>query len=85
MAMECCKTGFKWDGKPTGKETTLGKNRAYVSGTNKEAAVMIVHDVFGWTFNNERLLADHFAAEADVTCYLPDLYVPKSRTGGPSG
>ena len=74
---------LQWDGKPTGKEKTLGKNKAYVSGTNKEAAVMIVHDVFGWTFTNARLLADHFAAEADVTCYLPDLYVLESMAPDP--
>jgi len=35
---------------------------------------MIVHDIFGWTLNNTRLLADHYAEEADVTVYLPDFY-----------
>lgn len=29
----------------------------------------------GWTLNNARLLADHYAKEADATVYLPDLYV----------
>jgi len=71
---ECCKAGFLWDGTPTGKVTTLGKNKAYVAGTNKDVAVLIVHDVFGWSLNNARLLADHYAKEADATVYLPDFF-----------
>ena len=69
---ECCKTGFNWGGTPIGKETTLADNKAYVTGTNKDAAVLMVHDVFGWQFPNLRLLADHYAKEADATVYLPD-------------
>lgn len=73
MSCENCKSGFKWNSRPTGSEGKLGGINAYVAGTNNEAAVMIIHDVFGWTFTNLRLLADHFAKEANVTCYLPDL------------
>lgn len=69
----CCKSGFKWDGKPTGKEVKIAGNDAYVTGTNKDAAILIVHDVFGWTLPNARLLADHYAEEANATVYLPDL------------
>ncbi|OCL13696.1 endo-1,3-1,4-beta-D-glucanase [Glonium stellatum] len=71
---DCCKTGFNWDGQPTGKETTLANKKAYVTGTDKNAAVLIVHDVFGWTFQNVRLLADHYAKEANATVYLPDFF-----------
>ncbi|KAG9830133.1 alpha/beta-hydrolase, partial [Aureobasidium melanogenum] len=70
----CCKEGFKWNGQPVGKETTLGKNPAYVTGDNKDAAVLIVADVFGWTLPNVRLLADHYAKEANVTVYVPDYF-----------
>ncbi|KIW70386.1 hypothetical protein PV04_02659 [Phialophora macrospora] len=70
----CCATGFRWDGTPKGTETTLSSNKAYVTGTNKEAAVLIVHDIFGWTLTNARMLADHYAEEADVTVYLPDFF-----------
>jgi hypothetical protein len=70
---DCCKTGFNWDGKPTGKEIKLANNSAYVTGDSKSAAIFIVHDIFGWTFTNLRLLADHFAKEANATVYLPDL------------
>ena len=68
----CCKEGFKWNGTPTGKEATLGNNKCYVTGDNKDAAVLLVHDVFGWTLPNLRILADHYAKEANVTAYLPD-------------
>ncbi|KAK4695676.1 hypothetical protein P7C71_g2104, partial [Lecanoromycetidae sp. Uapishka_2] len=64
---QCCVSGFKWEGKPLGKETKLAGNAAYV-------AIMIVHDVFGWTLPNVRLLADHYAKEADATVYLPDFF-----------
>lgn len=34
----------------------------------------MVHDAFGWEFNNTRLLADHYAKEVGATVYLPDFY-----------
>ena len=74
MSCENCKIGFNWDGTPTGTESKVGDlNKAYVTGTNKDAAVLLIHDIYGWTFPNLRLLADHFAKEANVTVYLPDL------------
>lgn len=73
MSKECCMTGFNWNGKPVGKEGKLGKNDAYIVGDNKDAAILMIHDVFGWTFPNLRLLADHFAKEANATVYLADL------------
>ena len=38
---QCCVSGFKWDGQPEGKVTKLGKNDVYVTGTNKEVAILI--------------------------------------------
>lgn len=73
MTSDCCKSGFNWNGTPVGKETTLANNKAYVTGTNPDAAILIVHDIFGWTLNNTRLIADHYAKEANATVYLPDL------------
>jgi hypothetical protein len=70
---DCCTKGFKWGGEPAGHETTLADNAAYVTGSNSEAAIMVIHDVFGWTFPNIRLLADAYAAEANATVYVPDL------------
>ena len=72
---ECCTTGFRWEGKPVGKESKLANQDAYVTGSNTDAAVLFVHDLYGWTLTNARLLADHYAKEANVTVYLPDLHV----------
>src|SRR5690348_13143457 len=36
--------------------------------------VLLIHDLFGWTFPNIRLLADHYAAETSSTVYAPDFF-----------
>lgn len=64
--------GFKWDGQPKGRiEKTSSGGSTYVTGSNPNAAILVVHDLFGWTFPNIRLLAD--AEEANATVYVPDL------------
>ena len=70
---ECCVKGFRWDGQPKGKTGKLANNDCYITGNNGHAAVIILADLLGWTFPNIRLLADHYAEEADVTVYAPDL------------
>ncbi|KAL8824992.1 MAG: hypothetical protein Q9170_007974 [Blastenia crenularia] len=70
----CCISGFSWNGQPIGQESKLANLNTYVSGTNKDVAILIVHDVFGWTFTNTRLLADHYAKEVDATVYVPDFF-----------
>ena len=71
---ECCFRGFEWNGNPSGKEARLANNDAYVAGSNSRVAIMVIADLFGWTFVNTRLLSDHYAKEADATVYMPDLY-----------
>lgn len=71
---ECCLKTFTWGGTPTGKEVKLAGNDSYVAGDNKDAAVLFIHDLFGWKYGNIRLLADHYAREADVTVYVPDFF-----------
>jgi len=70
---ECCFKRFEWQGTPVGKEATLAGKNVYVTRSNSEAAIMLIHDLFGWTLPNLRLLADHYACEADTTAYLADL------------
>jgi len=70
---ECCVKGFKWNSVPTGREESLAGLKTYVAGNNPHAAILLIHDLFGWTFVNNRLLADHYAAEVGATVYLPDL------------
>ncbi|KAF7535363.1 hypothetical protein G7054_g5463 [Neopestalotiopsis clavispora] len=71
---ECCLKGIQWEATPVGNESELAGRRCYVTGTNSSAAVMIIHDLYGWTFNNTRLLADHYAKEIGATVYLPDFF-----------
>jgi len=74
MSCDNCKAGFAWDGKAAGKETKLGDLNAYVTGDNKNVAILIIHDIFGWTLPNVRLIADHYAKEANATVYIPDFF-----------
>lgn len=74
---DCCSKGFEWEGTPTGHEIPFPttSNQSYVTGNNEKVAILLTHDLFGFRFNNLRLLADHFAREVGPTVYLPDLYV----------
>lgn len=35
--------------------------------------VVIVPDIFGWSFPNNRILADEYAKKASALVYLPDF------------
>lgn len=81
----CCLKTFKWNGTPTGQIGTLANNQTYIaSPTTKNpnpnskpkstTAILIVHDLLGWTFPNAHLLADHYASEANATVYIPDFF-----------
>ncbi|TKX24386.1 hypothetical protein C1H76_3492 [Elsinoe australis] len=74
MVLECCPSGFKWEGTTEGKETTYADHKVYVTGDNPDRAILYIHDGLGWTFSNARLLADHYAKEVGATVYLPDFY-----------
>ncbi|KAI4188323.1 MAG: hypothetical protein LQ346_005335 [Caloplaca aetnensis] len=72
---QCCISGFAWNGKPQGREEKLGKHNTYVAGSaDSGVAILFLHDIFGWKFGNNRLLADHFAKEVGATVYLPDFF-----------
>lgn len=70
----CCLKGFKWEGTPTGRLDKLAQNDVYIAGDNPDRAVLLIHDLVGWTFPNVRLLADHYAQETDATVYVPDFF-----------
>jgi len=71
---ECCVKGFPWQGTPKGKEATLAQNKSYVTGSNPDVAIIVIADIFGWTFPNIRLLADCYAEEVNATVYVPDFF-----------
>ncbi|KAF6811374.1 dienelactone hydrolase family protein [Colletotrichum musicola] len=70
----CCLKAFEWDDTPTGRTEVVANRDVYIAGDNPDAAVVIIHDLLGWTFPNARLLADHYAREANATVYLPDFF-----------
>jgi len=75
MSIEpCCLKGFMWDGTPTGRVDELAGLPTYVAGSSSQAAILLITDLFGWTFPNLRLLADHFAQEVGATVYVPDFF-----------
>ncbi|CAI7654216.1 unnamed protein product [Penicillium pancosmium] len=71
---DCCIKGFQWNGEPKGHERNLAGNATYVTGSNRKVAILVIHDLFGWTFPNIRLLADSYAEEVDATVYVPDFF-----------
>lgn len=70
----CCLKGFEWEGTPTGRIGKLSNNSAYITGDNPDVALLFISDLLGWTFPNIRLLADHYAREANATVYVPDFF-----------
>ena len=68
----CCLKGFQWDAKSKGHDSKIAGLDCYVVGSNQNVAIIMIHDLFGWTFGNIRILADHFAEEVDATVYVPD-------------
>lgn len=70
----CCLKGFEWAGSPSGRTAKLAKNDVYIVVDNPDIAIIIIHDLLGWTFPNVRLLADHYAREANATVYIPDFF-----------
>jgi hypothetical protein len=68
--------GAEWAvNKPEGREGKLAGLDCYITGSNISVAILLIHDLYGWTFCNSRLLADHYAEEVGATVYVADLYV----------
>lgn len=70
---DCCLKGIRWKGEPAGQEMKLAGKKCYKTGKSSSVAILVVHDLFGWTFSNTRILADHLADEVGATVYVPDL------------
>ncbi|KAK3990799.1 hypothetical protein QBC44DRAFT_341655 [Cladorrhinum sp. PSN332] len=64
---------------PRAREEQVNNQNCYVTGNNPDVAIIVMHDLYDWTFGNTRVLADQYAAEVGATVYVPDL----SRFFGP--
>ncbi|CAK7242769.1 MAG: hypothetical protein STHCBS139747_004270 [Sporothrix thermara] len=82
MSCPDCFTGSVKDGEPRGKVITLHGLQAYatepVDGRMPKGIIVIIPDVFGWEFVNNRLLADHYADRGDYKVYLPEFMAGKA-------
>lgn len=67
-------SGIQWDAAPKGREEHIANSKTYVTGSNEDRAIIIIHNVAGWTYKTLRRLADAFAAEVDATVYIPDFF-----------
>lgn len=71
----CCLKGEQWAvNEPAGREGKLAGLDCYITGSEISVAIILIHDLYGWTFHNTRLLADCYAEEVGATVYVPDLY-----------
>lgn len=72
-----CASGVLHEGTPAGREETIHGLKTYVtdppSGVVARGIVVIIPDLFGWTLNNSRVLADRYAERGGYTVYLPDF------------
>lgn len=79
-AHACCVAGALDAGTPAGSVQRLGGVDVYVAtapSCPREAAVVLLTDVFGWALPNVRLLADSLATQG-LTTYIPDLHAGDS-------
>ena len=72
-----CVSGHTHEGKPLGKVTKVHGLDTYVSeppvGKAPRGIIVIIPDGFGWSFVNNRLLADHYAHKGEYKVYLPEF------------
>ncbi|KAJ3346655.1 hypothetical protein HDU83_002815 [Entophlyctis luteolus] len=78
MSSIACCAGTIDEGDPTGAVETVAGHSAYIAtpppgAPAAHAAVIMATDVFGYTLNNTRLMADRFAAQGYL-CIVPDLF-----------
>ena len=52
---------FEWGDNLVGQEAKLDGRDTYIIGENPSTAILIIHDLFSWTFPNS--LADHYTRE----------------------
>ncbi|KAJ3088309.1 hypothetical protein HK102_009051 [Quaeritorhiza haematococci] len=81
---DCCVTGYAWTGTPKGKDgklggvdtyfTTPGSDDPLVPSPTITKAILIIHDVFGYTSPNTRLVADRLAEEGGFLVIIPDFF-----------
>lgn len=74
MSCADCVSGFLQEGTPTGTEIKIASLPVYAVGAEDAPRIVVFGtDIFGWRFNNTRLLADEYAARG-FRVLVPDLF-----------
>ncbi|KAI9880802.1 MAG: hypothetical protein M1830_000238 [Pleopsidium flavum] len=77
MACRECASGSLHEGTPVGRVETVHGFPTYISeppsGQAPKGIIVIIPDALGWTFNNNRILADTYAKRTDSRVYLPEF------------
>lgn len=76
MACSECVSGALHEGTPVGREETIHGLPTYVSeppSGQVKGIIVMIPDGLGWTFNNNRILADTFAERTNSRIYLPEF------------
>ena len=78
MACAECFQGTTHNGTPTGHVSRIHDLDVYVSWPNghepaSRGIIVVIPDAFGWSFINNRLLADRLAEKSGLRVYLPDF------------
>lgn len=81
---QCCASGSLHAGTPTGKVGKVHGLDCYTAEAPNESPkgfVVIVPDAFGWTFPNNRILADEYAKKGNFTVVREPLRIRRDRAG----
>ena len=69
----CADPGAKQSHVTQGHEEEIAGVNTYVTGQGKSAIVLFT-DIFGYSFINNRKIADRFAEDTGATVLIPDLF-----------
>lgn len=69
---QCCVEKVFHEGTPVGKQDKIFGLDTYVVGESKSRFIVIATDIYGFDFNNVRLVADKLAS-GGYTVYIPDI------------
>ncbi|KAJ2962449.1 hypothetical protein NQZ79_g2342 [Umbelopsis isabellina] len=75
-SLECCRRGEIHLGNPVGKTTTIAGVDTYFTPApsgSPSGVLLYISDALGWEVPNARLLADTYAAEANIDVYIPNF------------
>ena len=80
MSRPCadCFRGTVHSGIPRGRTAKIDNLSTYIAepptDITPKGIIVIIPDVFGWKFNNLRVMSDSYAEKGGFAVYLPDFW-----------